>query len=171
MAYRRNYKSRHHISVGDMNDIIKILEEKQVDYARVVSRVAETVADEMQKEVLSGKYTAKDGNNPYRETQKEVVSEGNKASATIRNTEPKALFYEMGTGVVGASNPAVSEYVQEFGWKYDHHAHGESGWVYPKADGTFGRTSGLRAMNGFYNARKLIEQNIQDITLKELKNS
>lgn len=166
--YRKNYVSKHHISVSDMNDLIKILEEKQASYQTVVSNVAGRVAEEMQNEVLSGKYTAKDGNNPYRTTQKEVVSGKNKATAIIRNTENKALFYEMGTGVVGAGNPAVSELVQEFGWVYDHNEHGESGWIYPKEDGTFGRTSGLRAMNGFYNAYKLAKEKIKDITLEEL---
>ena len=93
----------------------------------------------------------------------------NKATAIIRSHDNKALFYEMGTGVVGASNPAVSEYIEKYGWVYDHNAHGEAGWVYPKADGTWGRTSGLRAMNGFYNAQKLIRESITDITLKEIK--
>lgn len=169
MAYRKNYRSQHHISISDMDDIVKILEEKQKSYSDVVSRVAERVADEMQKEVLSSKYNGKNGGNPYASTQKEVVSNGNQATAIIRNTEEKALFYEMGTGVVGADHPAVSEYIQKFGWVYDHHGHGENGWVYPKEDGTFGRTSGLVAMNGFYNAFRLIEQNIKDITLEELK--
>lgn len=169
MAYRRNYKSQHHISLNDLDDIIKELEEKQKSYSEVVTNVANRVADEMQKEVLSSKYNGKNGGNPYASTQKEVTSEKNKATATIRNTEEKALFYEMGTGVVGSDHPAVSEYIQKFGWVYDHHAHGEDGWVYPKADGTFGRTSGLRAMNGFYNAYRLAEKNIKDITLEELR--
>ena len=169
MGYKRNYKNQHHLSLNDLDDIVKILEQKQANYEKVVSNVANRVADEMQKEVLSSKYTAKDGGNPYDGTQKEVISEGNKATAIIRSHDNKALFYEMGTGVVGAENPAVSEYVEKYGWKYDHHAHGESGWVYPKEDGTFGRTSGLKAMNGFYNASKLIRENIKDITLEELK--
>ena len=182
MAYRSNYKSKHHISVSDMDDIIKILEKKQEDYTNVVSRVAETVADEMQNEVLSGKYSSKYGGNPYANTHKEVISEKNKATAKIVNNDEKALFYEMGTGVVGASHPAVGEYVQRFGWVYDHHGHGEEGWWYPttpddpnpyKWTDPGGQlrawTKGLEAMNGFYNAYRLIEQNIKDITLKELK--
>lgn len=167
--YRKNYISKHHISVSDMNDLIKIIEEKQLSYQTVVSNVAGKVADEMLNEVLSGKYTAKDGNNPYRATQKEVKTESNKATAIIRNNENKALFYEMGTGVVGADNPATKEYTDKYGWIYDHNEHGEAGWVYPKEDGTWGRTSGLRAMNGFYNASKLAKEKIKDITLEELK--
>lgn len=167
--YRKNYISKHHLSVSDLDDLIKILEEKQQSYPTIVTNVAQIVANKMHDEVLSSKYTAKDGGNPYDGTQKEVKSEGNKAIAIIRSHDNKALFYEMGTGVVGASNPAIGEYVNKYNWKYDHNAHGETGWVYPKEDGTWGRTSGLIAMNGFYNAQKLIRENIKDITLKEIK--
>lgn len=169
MAYKKNYKSQCHLSVGDLNDFIKQIEDKEQGYTLALTNIANRVADEMLTEVLSSKYTAKDGNNPYADTQKEVKTEKDKGIAIIRNTEPKALFYEMGTGVVGAEHPAVGEYVQLFGWKYDHHLHGEAGWVYPKGDGTFGRTSGLVAMNGFYNAFKQIEQNINNITREELE--
>lgn len=166
MAY---YKSKHNLSLTGIESMISVLEKKQKSYDTVLTAVATRVTDEMQKEVLSSKYTAKDGGNPYDNTQKEVISEKNKATAIIRSNDAKALFYEMGTGIVGAEHPTVGEYISKFGWVYDHNAHGEDGWIYPKKDGTFGRTSGLKAMKGFYNAYRLIEQNIKDITLEELK--
>lgn len=181
MAYRRNYKSKHHLSVSDMDDLIKVLEEKQASYPQVLTNVATRVAKEMQDEVLSGKYKSRFGGNPYANTQKEVISEGNKAIAKIINHDAKALFHEMGTGVVGSSSPAVSEYVQRFGWVYDHHGHGDAGWWYPTTEddpnpykwtdenGTLRAwTRGLEALNGFYHASKLIRENIKDITLEEL---
>ena len=184
MAYRRNYKSKHHLSISDLDDLIKILEDKQESYQGVVSRVAETVANKMQEEVLGSKYMSKYGGNPYVNTAKEVIPEKDKATAIIRNNDEKALFYEMGTGVVGSNHPAVSDYVRRFGWVYDHHGHGNEGWWYPttpddpnpyKWTDETGQlrawTKGLEAMNGFYNAYKLIEQEIKDITLNELKNS
>ena len=100
----------------------------------------------------------------------------------IINHDEKALFYEMGTGVVGSSSPAVSEYVQRYGWVYDHHGHGQEGWWYPttvddpnpyKWTDPSGQlrawTAGLRAMNGFYNASKLAEENILEISLRKLR--
>lgn len=179
-----NYKSVHHLSVGDLDDMIKELEDKQKGYQTALTNVAERVAEEMLNEVLSGKYKAKFGGNPYVNTQKEVISGKNEATAIIRNTDAKALFYEMGTGVVGASHPAVGEYVKRFGWVYDVNGHGEEGWWYPTTEDDPNPykwtdpggqlrawTKGLEALNGFYNAYKLIEQNIKDITLHELNKS
>lgn len=169
MAYRTNYTSKYHISLSDLDNMIKELEEKQKSYETVLTNVANRVADEMQKEVLSSKYNGKNGGNPYASTQKEVIPGKTKATAKITNHDAKALFYEMGTGVVGSSNPTVSEYIRKFGWVYDHKDHGDDGWVYPKDDGTFGRTRGLVAMKGFYHATLLISFEIKDITLEELK--
>lgn len=182
MGYRKNYKSKYHLSISDLDDLVKVLEEKQASYPTVVKNVAERVAEEMQNEVLSGKYKSKYSGNPYANTKKEAIAEGNKAIAKITNNDEKALFYEMGTGVVGSNNPAVSEYVQKYGWIYDHHGHGNDGWWYPTTpddpnpykwtdpDGQLRAwTKGLEAMKGFFHASQLIAFTIKDITLDELK--
>lgn len=182
MGYRRNYKSQHHLSIGDLEDMLDELDDVKKEYQNAVSRIAERIAEEMLKEVTSSKYVSKYSGNPYTGTRKEVTAEGNTASAKIINDEPEALFYEMGTGVVGADHPAVNEYIQRFGWVYDHHGHGGDGWWYPTTpddpnpykwtdpDGQLRAwTQGLSAMNGFYNAFKLIEQNIESITREELR--
>lgn len=182
MDYRKNYVSTHRLSLNDLDGLIKILEEKQANYTEVVKNVAERVADDMLTEVNSGKYKSIYGGNPYRNTTKEVTSSKSSATAKITNHDNEALFYEMGTGVVGSSSPAPAEYIKRYGWVYDHHGHGDEGWWYPttaddpnpyKWTDPSGQlrawTRGLSAMNGFYNASKQILDNIKDITLEEIK--
>lgn len=181
MAYRRNYKTQRHLSIADLDALMAVLERKAMDYPKLVSNIAEEVGNLMLEEVRSGKYNSKYGGNPYVNTQKEVTLGKNKATVTVSNHDAKALFYEMGTGVVGSNHPAVSDYVDKFKWVYDHHGKGEDGWWYPttsedpnpykwtdKEGQLRAWTKGLQAMNGFYNASRLVEQNIYGISIKAL---
>lgn len=72
------------------------------------------------------------------------------------------IFNELGTGIVGSNNPHPDPSM--FGdWKYDVNGHGEAGWVYPKGDGTYGRTRGLPSRKMFYNAFLDIQEELEDI--------
>lgn len=71
-------------------------------------------------------------------------------TGTVSSNDEIIIFNELGTGIVG-KNDHPDNQLFKGGWKYDVNSHGESGWVYPKKDGTFGRTSGLPAKSMFYN--------------------
>lgn len=76
------------------------------------------------------------------------------------------IFNEMGTGIVGSNNPHPSPLVKN--WEYDVNKHGEEGWIYPKEDGTFGRTSGLPSRQMFYKAYNQIKKEIGNIVSMEI---
>jgi len=78
-----------------------------------------------------------------------------------------AKYVEFGTGVVGQGNQhPISD---KYGWIYDKNGHGEAGWVYPKKDGTWGRTSGQVAQKFVYKAVLDLEQNYIEIAKNVLR--
>lgn len=155
-------------SVEGFEELRRDLEREKKRLHAVPEKIAGRVADIMYEEIMSAKYTAKDGNNPYRGTAKIAKKTADGAIAKITDDEAKAYFYEYGTGIVGENNPTINPTAYAEGWQYDINAHGEGGWIYPKKDGTFGRTSGLRAMNAYYNAFKKAESEIDKIAKEEL---
>lgn len=75
------------------------------------------------------------------------------------------VFNEYGTGVVGKGDPHPAL----DGWEYDVNNHGEAGWVYPKKDGTFGRTRGIRSKKMFYETFEDIKNDAGTSILVEIK--
>ena len=78
------------------------------------------------------------------------------------------VFNEIGTGVVGASNPHPDVNSVFKGWQYDHNNHGETGWRYPKKDGSWGRTSGIRSKHMFYDGLEKLKREYKDIVSTEI---
>lgn len=79
------------------------------------------------------------------------------------------IFNEMGTGIVGSNNPHPSPDGPFKSWKYDVNEHGEKGWKYPKADGTYGWTKGLPSRHMFYDAMNDIINEIGNIVDVEIR--
>lgn len=79
------------------------------------------------------------------------------------------IFNEMGTGIVGKNSPHPSPSEPFKDWKYDVNAHGEEGWRYPRADGTYGWTKGLPSRHMFYSAFQDIKNEIGDYVNVELQ--
>ncbi len=79
------------------------------------------------------------------------------------------ILNEMGTGIVGSSNPHPNPDGPFKSWKYDVNEHGEKGWKYPKEDGTYGWTKGLPSRHMFYSAFQDIKNEIGDIVDIEIR--
>lgn len=84
---------------------------------------------------------------------------------TVSTGDEVIIFKEMGTGIIGSNNPHPSPSPEFSSWTYDINNHGESGWKYPKKDGTFGWTKGLPANSMFYNTfndiKKYVDSTVQ----------
>lgn len=90
------------------------------------------------------------------------------AKGGFKTTDEIDTYKEYGTGIVGISNPHLSEVLSKIGWKYDVNEHGEKGWVYPKKDGGFGWTKGISAQKKFYLACKRVEEKFNDVVVEEI---
>lgn len=107
-------------------------------------------------------------NNLKSTIKKDTQILGTKVIGGFKTTDSIDTYKEYGTGIVGASNPHLSEILEKIGWKYDVNDHGEKGWIYPKGDGTFGWTRGMSAQKKFYQACKRVEENFNDIAIEEI---
>ena len=70
------------------------------------------------------------------------------ATGTLENICDYAMWYEYGTGIVGANNSHPS---LRAGYQYDVNRHGSNGWVY-EVDGVSHFTKGMKAHPFLYNA-------------------
>ena len=66
----------------------------------------------------------------------------------VYSSDPVIIYNEFGTGIRGTQD----EWANKFGYQVNASGKGESGWVYPKDDGTFGFTHGLPSRHMFYDA-------------------
>lgn len=66
----------------------------------------------------------------------------------VYSSDPVIIYNEFGTGIRGTQD----EWANKFGYQVNASGKGESGWVYPKGDGTFGFTHGLPSRHMFYDA-------------------
>ena len=130
-------------------------------YLDKLPEVAENIVNRVSEIGLEGNYQS---------TEKiPVKNNGNIVSGGIRTTNEADTYKEFGTGIVGSNNPHISDILAKIGWKYDVNKHGEKGWIYPKADGSFGWTKGISAQKKFYNAIKNMEREFQNIAIEEFK--
>lgn len=153
-------KNIRNLSLESIEQWIKELEITKKKYPKVALNIADRLADEMLKDVVSEK--------GYRDTYKIPAKlDGNTATAGIKNDEAKAVFKEYGTGIVGSQNPHVAEALQEAGWKYDVNNHGEKGWIYPTGNGEFRWTKGQPASKKFWEALQKAEEMFPEIAKEE----
>lgn len=66
----------------------------------------------------------------------------------VYSSDPVIIFNEFGTGIRGTQD----EWADKFGYQVNASGKGESGWFYPKEDGTYGFTHGLPSRHMFYDA-------------------
>lgn len=139
-----------------MTDFEKFVQKYKEELPNVTVNIVNKLAEEGLK------------NNLKSTIKKDTQILGTKVIGGFKTTDSIDTYKEYGTGIVGASNPHLSEILEKIGWKYDVNDHGEKGWIYPKGDGTFGWTRGMSAQKKFYQACKRVEENFNDIAIEEI---
>jgi len=140
---------------------IKEYKDFLLKYSKEMPKVAENIVERVSEVGLEDNYQSTE--------TIPVKNLGGVIQGGIRTTKEEDTYKEFGTGIVGSSSPHVSEYLAQSGWEYDVNKHGEKGWIYPKADGTFRWTKGIAAQKKFYNASKRMEEKFEEIAKDEFK--
>jgi len=68
------------------------------------------------------------------------------------------IINEFGSGIGGPSEDLDKGYASKHGYTINMSGKGESGWAYPKKDGTYGWTHGIRSKKMFFNAFEEIKR-------------
>lgn len=90
-----------------------------------------------------------------------------KVRGVVYSNEPVIVYNEFGTGIRGTQD----EWANKYGYQVNASGKGESGWIYPKDDGTFGFTHGLPSRHMFYDAYLDTKKDIGDIMMIEISKS
>lgn len=130
-----------------------------IKYSKKLPKVAENIVTEVSKVGLEDNYKST--------TMIPVKNNGAVVSGGIRTNDEGETYAEFGTGIIGANNPHVAEYLEKLGWKYDVNKHGEKGWIYIDKEGNKRWTKGIKAYKKFYNASKKMEDKFQEIAKAE----
>lgn len=73
------------------------------------------------------------------------------------------IINEFGSGIGGPSGDLDRGYAEKHGYQIDMSGKGESGWAYPKQDGTYGWTHGIRSKKMFFEAYEEVKKEYKDI--------
>lgn len=153
MQIKLNNKHILHLSIADLTEYKKMLEE----YKKRLPQVAENIVRRISEVGLQDNHKSTE--------MLPIKNEGDAVIGGIRTTDEIDTYREFGTGIVGSQNPHPD---LNNGWLYDVNEHGEKGWLYPKGDGTYGWTRGIPANKKFYNATKRMEDAFPFIAQDEL---
>ena len=145
------------LSLQSISNFQKVIEKYKSQLPSLVANIVDRLVEEGIKDNL--KSTVK----------KETKIEGKKVIGGYKTTDVIDTFKEYGTGIIGASNPHLSEALKKNDWEYDMNNHGEKGWKYPKGDGTYGWTKGIPARKKFYQSCKRVEENFEKIANEEFE--
>ena len=73
------------------------------------------------------------------------------------------IINEFGSGIGGPTGDLDRGYANQHGYQIDMSGKGETGWAYPKQDGTYGWTHGIRSKKMFYEAYEEVKREYKDI--------
>lgn len=90
--------------------------------------------------------------------------DASKIVGTVWSNDPVIIYNEFGTGIRGVQD----EWANEYGYQVNASGKGESGWLYPKDDGTFGFTHGLPSRHMFYDAYLDTKKDIKNYMMIEI---
>lgn len=68
------------------------------------------------------------------------------------------IINEFGSGIGGPTGDLDTGYAASHGYTINMSGKGETGWAYPKKDGTYGWTHGIRSKKMFFNAFEEIKK-------------
>lgn len=144
----------------------KFLNKYQEAYSKGVDNAVKYATEMMYNKVLEYCYANGISNHT---SQIQWQYDDNTKTGRVWTNDMVIIFNEMGTGIVGSSNPHPNPDGPFKSWKYDVNEHGEEGWLYPKEDGTYGRTRGLPSGHMFYSAFQDIKDEIGNIVDVEIR--
>lgn len=73
------------------------------------------------------------------------------------------IINEFGSGIGGPTRDLDTGYANKHGYQIDMSGKGEAGWAYPKQDGTYGWTHGIRSKKMFYEAYEEVKKEYKNI--------
>ena len=149
---------------SNIDEVIKAFQKEEMAISKGaingVKKITQDAYEELQKQCIDANLSNHIGNIEVK------YPEANNGIGEISTNDQVIVFNEYGTGVVGKDNPHPALE----GWEYDVNNHGEEGWIYPKKDGTFGRTSGIASKKMFYNTKeKMLQKDIAKEILIEIE--
>lgn len=159
-------KFETHLSLSSLDKMIKRLENKQKNYAKVAEKIVNRLSDEMLEDVKQ--VTTEHGATPYEKSYKLPIEvENNIVKGGIANDEKKAFYNEFGTGVKGS---------------FPNMNYKDEGWWYPYKDGDnntnvrelengdkIAFTKGLPSLRAFDKASDKAEERFYEVGLEELQ--
>lgn len=148
---------------SNIDEIIKSINKEKTAIEQGTKIAIHDLTQKAYEEVIDKCIKANLGN--YIGSVKVKYPEGNNGVGEVSTDDMVIIFNEYGTGIVGkgAPHPAID------GWEYDVNNHGISGWVYPKKDGTYGRTRGIRSKKMFYETSEDMKKEAVNSILVEIK--
>lgn len=79
------------------------------------------------------------------------------------------IINEFGSGIGGPSGELDRGYAAKHGYQINMSGKGETGWAYPKQDGTYGWTHGIKSKKMFYEAYEEVKKEYKDIVNMSLE--
>jgi hypothetical protein len=148
---------------SNIDEIIKSINKEKTAIEQGTKIAIHDLTQKAYEEVIDKCIKANLGN--YIGSVKVKYPEANNGVGEVSTDDMVIIFNEYGTGIVGKGNPhpAID------GWEYDINNHGEAGWVYPKKDGTYGRTRGIRSKKMFYETSEDMKKEAVNSILVEIK--
>lgn len=154
------------LSKKSLEEAKKFLNKYQEAYSKGIDNAVKYATEMMYNKVLEYCYANGISNHT---SQIQWQYDDNAKSGRVWTNDMVIIFNEMGTGIVGSSNPHPNPDGPFKSWKYDINEHGEKGWKYPKEDGTYGWTKGLPSRHMFYSAFQDIKSEIGNIVDIEIR--
>lgn len=154
------------LSKKSLEEAKKFLNKYQEAYSKGIDNAVKYATEMMYNKVLEYCYANGISNHT---SQIQWQYDDNAKSGRVWTNDMVIIFNEMGTGIVGSSNPHPNPDGPFKSWKYDVNEHGEKGWKYPKEDGTYGWTRGLPSRHMFYSAFQDIKNEIGNIVDIEIR--
>ena len=151
------------LSNDSINSAIESLNQLRNDLKKSVNVSVKQATETFKDKVVENCYA-----NNIHDHASNVQSSFDESTNTgkVFTSDPVLAYQERGTGIVGSNNPHPDP---QLSWQFDINEHGEAGWLYPKGDGTYGRTSGLTSKHMFYDAANDMKTEFGSIISTELE--